>query len=227
MVERKGAIGVGVKGAGQIVTFAESAGKAISPGGFGQYEQGKQQIEKATGVSLSDDILAQLDGDLDVSITLNGKFGARADLKDPAAMEKTLAKLRPFIPRIVEGATDGKVGFAKRGPYYAVATAGGTSVVYGVVKERLVVANDPNIAREVADAEATSVPGAKGSVAVKADAEQLGNAMLQQFTGIARPRRRARRSARDEPARPAHRLDRDEHERHQGQAQPVVRLAHD
>ena len=41
VVERKGAVGVGVKGAGQIVTFAESAGKAISPGGFGQYEAGQ------------------------------------------------------------------------------------------------------------------------------------------------------------------------------------------
>ena len=50
VIQRPGAIGVGVKSPGQIVSFAEAAGKAINPAGFSQYEAGKQQIEKSTGV---------------------------------------------------------------------------------------------------------------------------------------------------------------------------------
>ncbi len=186
VVDRKGALGIGVRDPGQIVTFAEAAGKAISPGGFAQYESGKQQIDKSIGVNLNDDLVEQLEGDLALSVTLDGKFGARAQLKDPAAMEKTLAALGKVAPAIAKGATGETVGYAKpkagsKAPFYALATKDGDSIVYGVIDENLVVANDPKLAGAIAKEPASPVQGAKGSLAAQADAQQLGNELVKEF----------------------------------------------
>jgi hypothetical protein len=45
----------------------------------------------------------------------------------------------------------------------------------------LVVANDPARASRLASEEPAAVPGARGSVVVSADAEQIVNTLLEQF----------------------------------------------
>ena len=80
----------------------------------------------------------------------------RAELKDPQAFERTLAKVADVLPSFAEGAGFGTVGLSKpKGgqDFYALAQPDGDSVVFGVIDDVLVVANDPARAGQLAAAE--------------------------------------------------------------------------
>lgn len=187
VLQRNGEIGVALRDTAHVLNFAQSVAKTLDPDGFGTFETALRQIEKKTGVSLQDDVLAQIEGDLSVSINpLNGKFGARADLEDPAAFEQTLSKLSDVLPNLAEGAAGEKVGFAKPKAgedFYAVATADGDNIVFGVVDQVFVLSNDPKIAGTLAAERPESVAGAEGALVLNTDAEQLARNVLQQLAG--------------------------------------------
>jgi len=186
VLRRPGEIGLGVRDPGQIVRFGEAAGQAVDPSGFGQYTTAKRQIEQQLGVSIDDDLLAQLSGDTAMSFSVAGKYGVRAELKDPAAFKQTLAKVADVLPRFAEGAGMGNVEIAKpRGgsDFYALANPDGESIVFGVVDEVFVLANDPKRAGRLASEQPSEVANAKGSVALGADAEQVARAVLSQLGG--------------------------------------------
>ena len=86
VIKRPGEIGLGIRDLAHIVHFAENAGQAIDPSGFGDYERAKKTIDKQLGVSLDDDLIAQLTGNVSATVALDGGFGVRADLKDPQAV---------------------------------------------------------------------------------------------------------------------------------------------
>jgi hypothetical protein len=184
VVRRRGEVGLGIRDLAHIVHFAENAGQAIDPSGFGDYEQAKKTIDKQLGVSLDNDLIAQLTGDVSATVALDGGFGVRAELKDPQAFEKTLAKVADVLPSFAEGAGFGTVGLSKPKAgqkFYALAQPDGDAVIFGVVDGVLVVTNDAKRAAAVAAAEPADVSGASGSVTVSADAEQLVNRILNQF----------------------------------------------
>jgi hypothetical protein len=184
VIKREGEIGLGVRDLAHIVKFAENAGQAIDPAGFGDYAQAKKTIDERLDISLDEDLIAQLTGDVSASVSIDGKFGLRAQLEDPQAFERTLAKVADVLPGFAEGAGFGTVGLSKPTggeDFYALAQPDGDAVVFGVVDEVLVVANDPERAGELAAQEPTAVAGAKGSVVTSADAEQLANAVLGQL----------------------------------------------
>ena len=110
VIKREGEIGLGIRDLAHIVKFAENAGQAMDPAGFGDYAQAKKTIDKQLGVSLDDDLVGQLTGDVSASISIDGKFGVRAELKDPQAFERTLAKVADVLPSFAEGAGFGTVG---------------------------------------------------------------------------------------------------------------------
>jgi uncharacterized protein DUF3352 len=184
VIKRAGEIGLGIRDLAHIVRFAEDAAQAVDPAGFGDYAQAKKTIDRQLGVSLDDDLVGQLTGDVSASVSIDGTFGVRAQLKDPRAFERTLAKVADVLPNFAEGAGFGTVGLSKpKGSedFYALAQPDGDAVVFGVVDDVLVVANDPERAGELAAAEPAAVSGAKGSVVMSADAEQLVNTLLGQF----------------------------------------------
>jgi hypothetical protein len=184
VIKQEGEVGLGIRDLAHIVKFAESAGQAVDPAGYGDYAKAKATIDRQLGVSLDDDLVGQLTGNLASSISIDGKFGVRAELEDPQAFERTLAKVADVLPSFAEGAGFGTVGLSKpKGSedFYALAQPDGDAVVFGVVDGELVVANDPNRAGQLAGAEPTAVPGAKGSVALSADAQQIVNALLGEF----------------------------------------------
>jgi hypothetical protein len=118
------------------------------------------------------------------TVALDGGFGVRAELKDPKAFEKTLAKVADVLPSFAKGAGFGTVGLSKPRAgqkFYALAQPDGDAVIFGVVDNVLVVANDAKRAAALAKAEPTDVPGASGSVTVSADAEQLVNRLLARY----------------------------------------------
>jgi hypothetical protein len=184
VIRRPAEVGLGIRDLAHIVDFAENAGQSIDPSGFGDYEQAKKTIDKQLGVSLDDDLIAQLDGNVSATVAPDGGFGVRADLKDPAEFERTLAKVADVLPSFAEGAGFGTVGLSKpKGgrKFYALAQPDGDAVIFGVVDGKLVVANDAKRAGAVAASEPADVPGANGSVTVSADAEQLVTRLLGQF----------------------------------------------
>jgi Protein of unknown function (DUF3352) len=184
VIKREGEVGLGIRDLAHIVKFAESAAQAVDPAGFGDYAKAKATIDKQLGVSLDDDLIGQLTGDLSSSISIDGKYGVRAELKDPRAFERTLAKVADVLPSFAEGAGFGRVRLSKpKGSedFYRLAQADGGAVVFGVVDDVLIVASDANRAREFADAQPTAVPGAKGSVVASADAERIVGTLLGQF----------------------------------------------
>jgi uncharacterized protein DUF3352 len=184
VIKREGEVGLGIRDLAHIVRFAENAAQAVDPAGFGDYEQAKKTIDKQLGVSLDNDLIGQLTGNVSASVSLGGGFGVRADLKDPRAFERTLAKVADVLPSFAEGAGFGTVALSKPKAgehFYALAQPGGDSVVFGVVDDVLVVASDPRRASTLASEEPSAVSGASGSVVLGADAEQLVNTILQQF----------------------------------------------
>ena len=146
VIKREGEVGLGIRDLAHIVKFAENAGQAVDPAGFGDYAKAKKTIDKQLGVSLDDDLIGQLTGDVSASISIDGKFGVRAELKDPQAFKRTLAKVADVLPSFAEGAGFGTVRLSKpkgsagllqhsRNPTAIV-------IVFGVVDDVLVVAND-------------------------------------------------------------------------------------
>jgi uncharacterized protein DUF3352 len=187
VVKRSGEIAFGVREPRQIFDFAQRAAQAANPSGFGQFEQAKRQIEQRLGVSIDDDLVGQLTKNAAVSVGVDGKFGLRAELKDPRAFERTLRKVADVLPRVAEDLGGGRVGLAKpkRGEdFYALAQPDGDSVVFGVVNDVLVVANDPERAGRLAAASPGQVSDAKGAVVVSADAGQVAQAILRRLGGL-------------------------------------------
>jgi len=184
VIEREGEVGLGIRDLAHIVRFAENAGQAVDPAGFGDYEQAKKTIDSQLGVSLDDDLVGQLTGDVSATVAIDGGFGVRAELKDPEAFRRTLAKVADVLPSFAEGAGFGTVGLSKPKAgedFYALAQPDGDAVIFGVVDDVLVVASDARRAGAIANEAPTAVDGAKGSVVVGADAEQLVNTLLGEF----------------------------------------------
>jgi len=184
VIKRRGEVGLGIRDLAHIVKFAENAGQAVDPAGFGDYAQAKRTIDRQLGVSLDNDLIGQLTGEVSSTVSIDGKFGVRAQLEDPQAFRRTLEKVADVLPSFAEGAGFGTVGLSKPNgsqDFYALAQPDGDAVVFGVIDDVLVVANDPAQASKLAGEEPVAVPDAEGSVVMSADAEQLVNTLLGQF----------------------------------------------
>jgi hypothetical protein len=150
-------IEVAIRDPSQIVTFVESAVRAVDPAGYQHFLGNAASLKAATGVDLTS--LAQLlNGNM--SIASNTHITAvRVGVSDPAQATKALDALahappsivhRPFIP-IQSG-------------FYAVKT-GGTNITIGVVGNQLVGGRaTPAQLRAFAAAQTTAVAGAQGSL---------------------------------------------------------------
>jgi hypothetical protein len=176
VVKRKGEIGVGLRNPKQLATFFESALQAVDPQTFGEYEQGKRAIAAKLDLDIDKDLIAQLTGNLSVSATLNGDFAARADVKDPATFTKTVDKVAKALPDL--GSTLGIEGVRRSGDLYEARLSGGSSFVFGMAQDSLVVASDAARAHAIAATQPESVPGANGSLVLSADAEGLARQLL-------------------------------------------------
>lgn len=187
VIDRPGEIGVGLRDLEQILTFGEAAAQAVDPASFGDYTSGKETIERRLDVDIEDDLLAQLEDDVSMTFSIAGGFGVRAGVKDEAAFERTLDRIGPAAAKFAEGALGERVGYVKpkrSGGFYALATADGDSIVYGVKDGVLVLANDDARAGALSSAETETVEGAEGAISVRADAQQLATQIVSQL-GVA------------------------------------------
>ena len=184
VIRHRGEIGLGIRDLAHIVHFGENAGQSVDPSGFGDYEQAKKTIDRQLGVSLDNDLIAQLAGNVSATVALDGGFGLRADLQDPKEFERTLTKIANVLPSFARGAGFGPVRLTKpkgeRG-FYSLKRADGSELDFGVAGDVLVVASDARRAARLAKEQPVDVPDASGSVTMSTDAEQLVNRLLKQF----------------------------------------------
>jgi hypothetical protein len=126
-------------------------------------------------------VVGALGDNSSVSITLDGKAAARSDLKDPATFKKTLAKVMKNVPK-AQRAEGKPVSTIKPGPngLYKVTKPGKPTPTYiGVVGDALVIAEDPDVAQELAGQSASPVPGTKGALVVTADPKSIVSELLK------------------------------------------------
>ena len=186
-IEAPGKIGLGLRDPAQVLAFAEAAAQAVDPAGFGDYNAAKGTIERRLRITLEEDLLGQLSGDMSLSVGIDGTFGLRADVKDPAVFDRTLTKLGRILPDIIEKAVGEPIGYSKPKPgqdFYALATADGESLVYGVVDGVFVLANDGDRASRLSGESMKSIDGATGSLTVNADAQQLVSHVVERLGGL-------------------------------------------
>jgi hypothetical protein len=184
VLSREGELGLGIRNPAQIVRFAEAAGQALDPRGFGDYAQAKQTLDARLDISIDDDLIGQLTGDLAASIAPDGGFGVRAEIESPEALTRTLAKLADVLPSFAEGAGFGSVTVEKPAGgegIYTFSQADGDDIGFGVVDGVLVVTDDPDEAEELAGEEPEPVDGAEGAVAMRSDAEELAGALIEEY----------------------------------------------
>lgn len=170
---------LGLRDPARVIEFAQAAGQAVDPGGFGQFEAAKKQIGKQLGVDVDEDVIAQLGGDVAAIATIDEQFGLRAELEDADEFEKTLAKVMEGLPQYAEGVTITKPREGDR--FYGLSTRDGESYALGVVAGAFVLANDAELAADVATRELVDADGQEGAFVAVADAEQLANAALARF----------------------------------------------
>lgn len=183
VLDADGELGIGLRGLAQIVRFGESTAQTVDPSAFGEYNTAKETIERQLDLSIDDDLLAQLEGDLSVTVAVGGDYGVRSQLEDPRAFEDTLERLAPVLPDILESSVGGPVELRRPGggrELYELSTPSG-AVAYGVVDDTFVLANDPRRAASLAGAPTVTPEGAEGSIALRADAEELATQVLAQL----------------------------------------------
>ena len=131
------------------------------------------------GVNLQRDVVGQIGAVGAASFPLDHTYVARADLKDPAAFAATLAKLSKQLA----GAARGDIGFTiepggGKG-FYRLNADRGRQLFVGVVDDQVALGEEAGRARDFAEEASAPVPGARGSVALFADAQSVANAIVE------------------------------------------------
>lgn len=183
VLDRPGQINLALRDPAHVLAFAQATAGVIDPTGFGSFASAKTTVERRLELSIDDDVLGQLEGDLSVTIEGGGRFGVRSELEDPAEFERTLKRLAQVLPDLARGVTGEDVGFVRpkgREDFYALATADGESIVFGVVDKVFVLSNDPDTAGSLASDRTKAVPSASGALMVSADAARLVRGALSQ-----------------------------------------------
>lgn len=179
VVRRADEVGFGLRNPSQIVAFVQAAMGATNPKGFGRYEAQKAKTNVKLGVDIDRDVLSQFVGDTAVSVGIDGSFAVQSALRDPAAFQRTLHTAAPRLP-----AVERKRGLQVIAPttpngLYTATTSSGRKYAFGMIGPKFVVATDAVRAADFVKQSASTVPGAKGSVTMAADARSLANAAAQ------------------------------------------------
>lgn len=179
VVRLPGELGLGVRDPSQIIRFVESALQAVEPATFGDYETGKQAISQRLGVDVDKGLIGQLTGDMSVSLAVDGSFGARAEVDDPAAFRRTIDRVAKALPELGSGL--GVTGTRRAGRLWEARLEDGGRFFFGMSNDVFVAASTPVRALALARREPTAVEGAKGSVVVAADAQRLAQQVVAQL----------------------------------------------
>jgi hypothetical protein len=184
VVGKPGELVFGLRGVNQVIDFAQSVAQTISPGSFADFARAKAQIGARLGIDVDKDVIDQFSGNTSIAVSLNGGYAIRAELKDPAAFSKTLAKLARVAPSFASGIGLKGARLTKSGGLYKLSGRGKSKDVYfGVVNNVFVISTDPARIAQLAAATPKSVPGAKGAFVTSSDAGAILAQIISSFAG--------------------------------------------
>ena len=172
-VVRPGELGLGVRDPGQLLRFLRRAGAGL----------GSPRFEERVGIEFTRDFVKQLRGDAAVSFVPGGGYALRAEVRDPAAMKRTLATIARRAPDAARGLERDVISITPPrhgGGVYLLARIG-DDAAFGLFGNRLVFADSARRVRAMASAPARRVPGARGALVLTAKPEQLRSAFVRQF----------------------------------------------
>ncbi len=87
-VDAQAPVATGIKQLSHVIAFGEAAGQAVDPAGYAKLTQQVAQ----QGIDLNKDIVSQFTGDGELDFAPGGGAPFRAQVHDPAAARRTLAK---------------------------------------------------------------------------------------------------------------------------------------
>jgi Protein of unknown function (DUF3352) len=184
VIGKPGELVFGLRGVNQVIDFAQSVAQTISPGSFADFVRAKAQIGAQLGIDVDKDVIEQFSGNTSIAVSLNGGYAIRAELKDPAAFSKTLAKLARVAPSFASGIGLKGARLTKSGGLYKLSGRGSSKNVYfGVVNKVFVISTDPARIAQLAAATPRPVPGAKGAFVTSSDAGAILAQLISSFAG--------------------------------------------
>ena len=166
-----------------MIDFAQSAAQAISPGSFSDFARAKAQIGRQLGIDVDKDVIDQLSGDTSIAVGLDGSYAIRAEVKDPAAFSKTLAKLARVAPSFAGGIGLKGARLTRSHGLYKLSGRSGKPVYYGVAGQAFVISTDPARIAQLASQQPASVPGAKGALVTSSDAGAIVAGVVASLAG--------------------------------------------
>ena len=177
VVRRPGEVGIGLRGPGQVVSFVEQVAKVTDPKSL----LSKDKVSKQLGVDIDKDIVGALGDNSSVSISLDGKVAARAELKDPETFKKTLDTVMKNLnkARASQGKPPSKVE-NDNGLYTITEPGDPKPTVVGVIGDVLAISDEGGRAQEIAGQSASPVPGTKGALVMTADPKSIVSEVLKQ-----------------------------------------------
>jgi hypothetical protein len=183
LIGRRGEVEVGVREPSRLARFAFQAAHAMAPKRMAllrALEPSGIDLEQQLPHHLKDYAVLAYD-------PLSHGFAARADLNESGDVKSALAMLTPALPAV--GALFGIKGLGVATPepgesFYALARPKGGTVVFGVVGNTLVIANQaPRAAGLASEATHTAPHGATGSAVVTVNARELAGKLLAKQLG--------------------------------------------
>jgi hypothetical protein len=155
----------------QSWNFIVGVGSVTDAEGFGDYEKKKAKANKDLGIDVDRDFIDQFSGDTTLAGGFDGSWSLRSQVKDPAALEKT-------IDRMAASGGTGKLKLRKAGDLVLAENEDNRAFI-GVVNDVFVAGPTPDAANQIASVDPKPLPGAKGSMAFVADGEAIAKTILQ------------------------------------------------
>jgi hypothetical protein len=167
-------VAVGIRDVAHLIAFAQAAAQASSPNSYAAFLKRQAAVKGKTGVDFTHDVFPQLSGSAEVDYGSSGVL-VRADVADPAAAARTLAKLGTSagqILRVPRPVTRTSAGF------YAFRD-GRKTISYGLAGGKF-VAGTASVAQLQAFATqaVTPVGGAQGPAAFRISVGPLVSLVL-------------------------------------------------
>ncbi len=173
VVERPEEVGIAVRDPAQLLRFLRGAGAGL----------GTPRFEERVGIEFTRDFVKQLRGDAALSFVPGRGYAFRAQVRNPAAMRRTLANIArkaADAARRLQGDVISITPPRDGGGVYLLDRIG-SDAAFGLFGDTLVFANSARRARAMARARGRKVPGARGALVVTARPEELRAAFVRQF----------------------------------------------
>jgi hypothetical protein len=174
---RAGEIGIAMREPARAFVFLDALRQALPKGD--DYARFQAALERI-GIDLRRDILDHLGAEAALSFALDGTYAARADLNDAPGVADALRTIATRLPAALGSRGDSGLRIEPGGGegFYRLTASSGKQTFVGVVGDRLALGSEAGRARDFADDESEPVPGARGSVAIYGNAEEVANKLI-------------------------------------------------